>query len=166
MSLYVDGIVAAAGTTNASAIKIASAASGATNNYAGWIVAGLFRMDGSAALGGNAARATTAGTNRLDIFDGTAPVGTLANGISLYSTLGELRVMDAAGNPTLLSPHDRVTNEWIFLSRNARTGKWLRVDLERFFRWAQGRFGADLGAFVHEWAGAERDGWPVAEGLD
>jgi len=48
-------------------------------------------------------RGTTEGTNHLDIFDGTAPVGTLTNGISLYSTSGELRVMDAAGISTLIS---------------------------------------------------------------
>ena len=116
---------------------------------------------GNLKIGGSAARATTEGTNKLELFDGTAPVGTLAAGISLYSTSGELRVMDSAGNPTLLSPHDRVTNEWIFLSKNARTGLWLRVDLERFFRWAQARFGLEVGAFVHEWAGDEHSGWPA-----
>jgi len=77
----------------------------------------------------NAVRGTTEGTNHLDIFDGTAPVGTLTNGISLYSTSGELRVMDSAGNATLLSPHDDEGN-WIHDEVNCK-GRRLRVDMER-----------------------------------
>ena len=48
-------------------------------------------------ISGTAVRATTEGTNHLDIFDGTAPVGTLANGISLFSASGKLKSADAAG---------------------------------------------------------------------
>lgn len=44
-----------------------------------------------------AVRGTTEGTGHLDIFDGTDPVGTLASGISLYSSSGVFKVMDAAG---------------------------------------------------------------------
>lgn len=83
---------------------------------------------------GSTFRSGTEGTNRLDIFDGTAPTGTLSNGISLYSTSGELRVMDAAGNATLLSPHDHLTNEWIYYSRNTVTGQVLRIDMERMMK--------------------------------
>ena len=49
-------------------------------------------------LGGTAARGTTAGTNHLDLFNGTAPAGTLTNGISLYSSSGDFNFMDASGN--------------------------------------------------------------------
>jgi hypothetical protein len=97
----------------------------------------------SVMIGGTAARATTAGTNRLDIFDGTAPVGTLANGVSFYSTAGEARVMDAAGNATLLSPHDARTNEWIFHSKHTPTGKVLRIDVERLLKFVNDHFGLD-----------------------
>ena len=65
---------------------------------------------GNVKIGGSADRATTVGTNHLDIFNGTAPVGTLTNGISIYSSAGEAYVMDAAGNATLFSPHDAETN--------------------------------------------------------
>lgn len=99
-------------------------------------------------LAGTALRATTEGTNHLDIFDGTAPVGTLANGISLYSTIGELRVMDAAGNATLLSPHDKVDNSWIFDSKNTVTGKVVRIDVEKLLKFLNSYFGTD---FVHEY---------------
>jgi hypothetical protein len=98
---------------------------------------------GSVQVGGTAARATTAGTNRVDIFDGTAPVGTLANGVSFYSASGEANVMDAAGNATLLSPHDTETNEWIFRSKHTPTGKVLRIDVERLLRFVNAHFGLD-----------------------
>ena len=106
---------------------------------------------GSVQVGGTAARATTAGTNRVDIFDGTAPVGTLANGVSFYSTAGEARVMDAAGNATLLSPHDTETNEWIFHSKHTPSGKVLRIDVERLLRFVNAHFGLDaVKEFVEE----------------
>jgi hypothetical protein len=105
----------------------------------------------SVMIGGAAARATTAGTNRLDIFDGTAPVGTLANGVSFYSTAGEARVMDAAGNATLLSPHDTETNEWIFHSKHTPTGKVLRIDVERLLKFVNDHFGLDaVQEFIEE----------------
>lgn len=42
-------------------------------------------------------RGTTVGTNHLDIFNGTAPVGTLTNGISIYSSSGVGYLMQADG---------------------------------------------------------------------
>ena len=54
--------------------------------------------NGNYLLGGTAARGTTAGTKHLDLFDGTAPAGTLTNGISLYSSSGDLNFMNSAGN--------------------------------------------------------------------
>ncbi len=97
---------------------------------------------GNVKIGGSASRATTEGAKYLDIFDGTAPVGTLANGISLYSTSGELRVMDAAGNATLLSPHDR-NGYWIYDSVSP-TGRRLRIDMERMVRAINEKFGWDF----------------------
>jgi hypothetical protein len=52
---------------------------------------------GNFSLGGTANRGTTVGTNALQIFNGTAPAGTLTNGVSLYSSSGDLFFMDAAG---------------------------------------------------------------------
>ncbi len=106
-------------------------------------------------IAGTATRATTEGTNHLDIFDGTAPVGTLANGISLYSTSGELRVMDSAGNATLLSPHAKRTNECVYDSVDTRTGRHLRVDMERLVKFLDARCGT---AFVHEYTEAVANG--------
>jgi hypothetical protein len=102
---------------------------------------------GNVKIAGTAVRATTEGTNHLDIFDGTAPVGTLTNGISLYSTSGELRVMDAAGNATLLSPHEDINNYWVFDSTNQGTGKSLVIDMELMMKKLNESFGWD---YVHE----------------
>jgi hypothetical protein len=106
---------------------------------------------GNVSIGGTADRATTVGTKALNIFDGTAPVGTLANGVSFYSASGEANVMDAAGNATLLSPHDSETNEWIFRSKHTPTGKVLRIDVERLLRFVNDHFGLDaVKEFVEE----------------
>lgn len=103
---------------------------------------------GNMKLGGsNAARGTTEGTNHLDIFNGTAPVGTLANGVSLYSTSGELRVMDSGGTATLLSSHSRVTGEWIHDSYSAIQKKRLIVQAEEMSKFIDAKFGTH---FVQE----------------
>jgi len=99
---------------------------------------------GNVKIGGTADRATTEGTNQLVLFNGTAPVGTLANGVSFYSSSGEANVMDAAGNATLLSPHDQETNEWIFRSKHTPTGKVLKIDVERMLRFINDHFGLDM----------------------
>jgi hypothetical protein len=52
---------------------------------------------GNLLVGGTAARGTTVGTAHLDLFNGTAPAGTLTNGVSLYSSSGDLKFMNAAG---------------------------------------------------------------------
>jgi hypothetical protein len=94
-------------------------------------------------IGGLANRATTAGTNQLVLFNGTAPVGTLANGASFYVTSGEMRVMDAAGNATLLSPHDQTTNEWIYDSQHTPSGKRLKINVEKLLRFVNEHFRLD-----------------------
>lgn len=93
----------------------------------------VLRIAQNVKLGGIAERSTTEGARHLDIFDGTAPVGTLANGISIYSAAGECYIMDAAGNATLQSPHDD-NGEWIFYSKNTVTGREVRVDMEKMLR--------------------------------
>jgi hypothetical protein len=98
-------------------------------------------------IGSSANRSTTEGTNQLVLFNGTAPVGTLSNGVSIYSSSGEAYVMDASGNATLFSPHDSETNEWIFKSKHTPTGKVLKIDVEKLLRFVNEKFGLDA---VHE----------------
>ena len=125
----------------------------ATNNvgFIGAVAPGVAWRDlclnvdgGNVNIGGNAVRATTAGARALQIFNGVAPVGTLANGASLYVTGGEMRVMDAAGNATLISPHDSETNEWIYHSVHTPTGKRLRIRMEALMRFIDEHFGLGL----------------------
>ena len=74
----------------------------ATTTAAGTDVTPTERMridsSGNMSVGGTASRGTTAGSAAIQLFNGTAPVGTLTNGVSLYSASGDLRFMDAAGN--------------------------------------------------------------------
>lgn len=98
---------------------------------------------GNVKIGGTANRGTTEGTRQLVLFDGTAPVGTLTNGVSIYSTAGEMRVMDAAGNATLLSPHDKKTNEWVYDSVDTRTGRRLHIKMEQMLKALNEKFGWD-----------------------
>jgi hypothetical protein len=70
----------------------------ATNTGSGAVEAARIDSSGNLLVGGTAARGTTVGTKHLDLFDGTAPAGTLTNGVSLYSSSGDLKFMDSAGN--------------------------------------------------------------------
>jgi hypothetical protein len=79
------------------------------NSYMGWIFktgqAERMRLtyEGNLNIKGSVNRATTIGEGVLNIFDGTAPAGTLANGCSIYSSGGELYAMNAAGKPAILT---------------------------------------------------------------
>ena len=116
---------------------------------------------GNVKIAGTATRATTEGTNHLDIFDGTAPVGTLANGISLYSTAGELRVMDSGGTATLLSPHG-ANNEWIYYSKNTETGQVLLISMERLLKDVNRKLGLN---HVKEWTDSDPQDYMSAKEL-
>lgn len=128
ISFKLDGTIGAASTPGRIIFETAPAGSTTV------IERGQFGPEGNLKIGGSAKRATTEGSQQLVLFDGGAPTGTLANGVSHYSSAGEAWVMDAAGNGTQLSPHDPRTGEWIYLSKNSVTGRVLRVDLERLVR--------------------------------
>jgi hypothetical protein len=131
-------------TNNGTATALAFRSSGGTERL-------RIAASGNVSIGGTANRATTGGSAALNIFNGTAPVGTLTNGISIYSSSGEAYVMDAAGNATLFSPHDAETNEWIFKSKHTPTGKVLKIDVERLLRFINDRFGLDaVQEFIEE----------------
>jgi hypothetical protein len=145
-SAYIDSIF-----TNVTDASLASALTFTTRSGGSLTERMRINSSGNVLIGGTANRATTVGTNALQIFNGTAPVGTLANGISLYSSSGEAYVMDAAGNATLFSPHDSETNEWIFKSKHTPSGKVLRIDVERLLRFVNDHFGLDaVKEFVEE----------------
>jgi len=97
-------------------------------------------------IGGTADRATTAGTNCVHLFDGTAPVGTLTNGVSLYSEAGELKAMDAAGNVTVLSPHT-ADGDFVIHSYSAKKKETITIHLEKLMKALAGS--SELKKFVH-----------------
>lgn len=59
-------------------------------------------------------------------------------GAKIYSKevsgVEEVFVKDEAGNETKISPHDPETGEWIYYSKNVKTGKVVRVDMERLVK--------------------------------
>ncbi len=94
----------AAALTNASTVKILSAPSGATNNYALWIDAGTARLDGTLLAGTtNAQSAINLGGGNVFIDGGILQWGaqgsTADASISRYAA-GVLRVGDAGGTGT------------------------------------------------------------------
>ncbi len=54
--------------------------------------------------------------------------------------------MDSGGTSTLLSPHDD-DGLWVFDSVDTTTGKHLKIDVEKMFRFLNDQFGTD---FIHE----------------
>lgn len=51
----------------------------------------------------------------------------------MYAIGGEMYVKDESGNQTLISPHDD-DGEWQYYSRNTRTGKVVRIRMEKMVR--------------------------------
>lgn len=100
---------------------------------------------GSHHLGTAALRSVTNPTNAINIYNGTAPSGTLTNGATFYVASGEMRVMDSGGASSLLSPHDD-DGYWVFDSTD-RTGKRLLIDVEKLLRFLNDHHGLD---FVHD----------------
>jgi hypothetical protein len=58
---------------------------------------------GNIKTGASSSRGTTEGTNQFVLFNGTAPAGTLSNGVSHYSSSGDAYAMNAAGKAQLLT---------------------------------------------------------------
>ena len=81
----------------------------------------------------------TSGTNNYGIvLDGDGAGADIVFGASqqatIYSSAGLLYATDKDGNITLFSPHDPETGEWIFYSKNTRTGIVKRVNMEKLVK--------------------------------
>lgn len=66
----------------------------------------------------------------------------------IYASGGELYAIDGVGNTTLLSPHDSESGDWIFYSKNIKTGRTLRIEMEKLVRTVEKLSGE---SFLHEW---------------
>ena len=82
---------------------------------------------------------------------GTSDPSTLLNHAHIYSKLdggtAEMYVRDSDGNVTKISPHTS-EGEWEYFSRNTRTGKVVRVNMERMIRKLEQITGE---SFMEEW---------------
>ncbi len=58
----------------------------------------------------------------------------LGNRPRIFSDNGYLKAQDVRGNITQFSPHDPETGEWIFYSKNTKTGKTVRVNMEKMVK--------------------------------
>ena len=73
------------------------------------------------------------GSGDLLTMDDTTAPPTPSNAAHLYAKSGEMYVMDTGGNETQISPHDE-DGEWQYFSRNTRTGKVVRIRMEKMIR--------------------------------
>ncbi|MDQ7779042.1 MAG: hypothetical protein RDV41_04960, partial [Planctomycetota bacterium] len=65
----------------------------------------------------------------------TATAPTAVVGVShIYTVAGEGWWMDGGGNTTLQTPHDPETGEWIFFSKNVKTGRVVRINVEQLVK--------------------------------
>lgn len=62
----------------------------------------------------------------------------------------EMFAVDEAGNTTQLSPHDPDTGEWVFESRNVKTGRKLKVRMEALVKKLAERFPEDFASLIEE----------------
>ena len=100
-------------------------------------------------IGGTADNADVEGTNKLSIFNGTAPEGTLTNGATIYCASGQMRILQANDTDTALSPHNPNTGEWWFDSKTP--SKRLVVHMERLVKKLASKFPDDFSEFIQEY---------------
>ena len=84
----------------------------------------------------------------LAIHNGTAPNAATSNTAVLYVDGGELKVLDAANNTTILSPHPDGSEDWVFYSKNLKTGKTVKIQMQKLMKKLNDLLGEDL---FEEW---------------
>ena len=105
----------------------------------GFIFNDNLKIDKSIALYGASITSASVGdaAGVLAVKNGTAPTAQGADQAYLYAKddSGESHIytMDEGGNETKLGPHNE-EDEWEFYSRNVKTGKVIRVNMERMIR--------------------------------
>jgi len=98
-------------------------------------------------------KTSTFGNDAIGVFGlsnvgAGVPTSSPVNMVQLYAqdvaTKSELKVRDEDGNITTLSPHDVETGEWVFYSENPRTGRRLKVDMEKLVKFIDERFDTEF----------------------
>ena len=138
--LQEDGTVAGSGTEGGRVdLETLEEAKLTHNSTAGFIFSDNLRTDKSLALFGASITSASVGTATgiLAVKNGTAPTVQGADQAYLYAkddaAESHIYTMDEGGNETKLGPHNE-ENEWEFYSRNVKTGKVIRVNMERMIR--------------------------------
>ena len=129
-----------------------TAPSGTAGNAITFTQALTLDASGNLLLGGTSAGASSAAS--LAIFNGTAPTGSVTNGIILYaedvSSSSELKVRDEAGNVTTLSPHnfslipDGPSEDMAWAYYSEKGGKRINVDMLKLARMVEKPTGEKL----------------------
>lgn len=120
----------------------------AASSSGGSTVVSAYRVDLLRAAGGEVAENVTVTTNQtisgIKTFSkaipltvvGSDPAG-VANNAHIYAkdlaSSAEVYVRDEAGNVTKISPHN-AEGEWEYYSRNTKTGKTVRINMEEMIR--------------------------------
>ena len=136
--LQEDGTAAGSGTEGGR-IDLEEQHTLSHNSTAGFILNDNVRVNKSFALYG--ADITSGGIGSaagvLAIQNGTAPTSQASNQAYLYAkddvSESHIYTMDEGGNETKLGPHNEY-GEWEFYSRNVKTGKVMRVNMERMIK--------------------------------
>lgn len=88
---------------------------------------------GTATLFANAAFLRQGG---LQMQNAVATPTHVTNNAQLYVTGGEMYVQDDSGNATQISPHNK-DGEWIYNSKNIKTGKHININMEKMIRFLE-----------------------------
>ena len=133
-------------------IWYSTSTSGSANSAISFTQALTLDASGNLLLGGTSAGASSAAS--LAIFNGTAPTGSVTNGIILYaedvSSSSELKVRDEAGNVTTLSPHnfslipDGPSEDMAWAYYSEKGGKRINVDMLKLARMVEKLTGEKL----------------------
>lgn len=81
----------------------------------------------------NSTTSFVSGSGDLLTMDNTTVPPTPSSAAHIYAKSGEMFVMDTGGNETQISPHDE-DGEWQYYSRNVKTGKVVRIRMEKMIR--------------------------------
>lgn len=130
--------------TNVAGIYYDISRYGSTGKIAAQTYRGLYLSDNSVMFNGSTHsqiwidKITGGTTNRGIVLNGDGAGADIVFGPTqnarIFSENGYLKAQDVRGNITQFSPHDPETGEWIFYSKNVKTGKTVRVNMEQLVR--------------------------------
>ena len=95
--------------------------------------AGQIVIEGGYAEINNAGQSGGTNTSYLEIKERSGDPTAESGSAQFYVKSGEMFVQDGGGNATQLSPHNEA-GEWHYFSRNEKTGKEVKVNMEKMIR--------------------------------